>query len=191
MQGYHPLPPEVSAGIPRRRFYIGLAVLWLSLLTLLWGMTPWLLCQARVIACLGVLSSLLALAGWLLPWQPLVMWSGLVGLGNFTLALLITATPPNALLGLTTGCILFALLDGSQHFAYLRYCRIEPGVIAVLLRATIRLCGLTFVTGLTMGFFLTILPLPQGDIAAALWLTLGGAILFVGFLGVFLFQSSR
>ena len=131
------------------------------------------------------------LAGWLSGLQVLVFWSGILGLLNITLALLLTSYPPSLWVGLSVGLTLLALLDGSQRFAYLRHCQVEPGVIRALLETFIRLSGLAVGVALGLGWLLVTLgPSLTGSAAAGL-LTVASACAFVGFLAVFLLYSSR
>src|SRR6266571_6864902 len=121
--------------------------LWLGLLTLLWSLQPLLFSQARGIVVLALLSGVLAVLGGLTSMRLLVVWSGGVGLLNLTLALLLTAAPPNLWVGLSAGLTLLALLDGHQCVAYLRYCQVEPGVLAALFGTLARLSGLSLAAG--------------------------------------------
>ena len=61
-----------------------------------------------------------------------------VGLSNLTLALILSAHPPDFWVGLSAGLTLLALLDGNQRFSYLRHCHLESGVLAVMLDTFIR-----------------------------------------------------
>jgi hypothetical protein len=107
----------------------------------------------------------------------LVIWSGALGLFNLTLALLLTAQPPNLWIGLSAGTALLALVDGSQRFAYLKLCQVEPGVLASWLGMFMRITGLSLVAGLVL--VLLVMLLPQQGAAAAGLLTIIGAGLFV------------
>lgn len=169
---------------------IGLA-LWLGLITLLWSLHPLLFSQTRVVLVLMSLTGALALGGWLTSVQPLVVWSGGVGLLNLTLALVLSQQPPNLWLGLSAGITLLALLDGSQRFAYLRHCQVEPGVLAVLLGGFVRISGLSLAVGISLTWVVVNLSDPTPDSATAGLLTIAGAAMFVGLLGVFLLYTNR
>jgi hypothetical protein len=123
--------------------------------------------------------------------QLLVVWSGALGLFNLTLTLVLTSQPPNLWVGLSAGITLLALLDGSQRWAYLRHCRVEPGVLAVWLGVFLRLTGLSLVAGITLALLVVNLP-TQGEItSSAALLTIAGAGLFVGLLALLLLYTSR
>src|SRR5918911_704555 len=136
--------------------------LWLGLLALLWSLHPLLLSQARGIVVLALLAGVLAVLGGLTSVRLFVVWSGGIGLLNLTMALLLTASPPNLWLGLSAGLTLLALLDGNQCVAYLRHCQVGPGVLAQLFG--------TLVAG---------------------YMTMLGAAAFVGFFPAFLLATSR
>src|SRR5215510_10990061 len=121
---------------------------WLGLMTLLWSLYPLLFSQARGVIVLVILTGGLALFGWVTGTQVLVAWSGAVGLFNLTLTVVITAQPPIVWMGLSAGIILLALLDGSQRFAYLRHCRVEPGVLTAWLAIFMRISGLSLAAGI-------------------------------------------
>ena len=153
---------------------------WLGLITLLWSLYPLLFSQARGVLMLATLTGVLALVGWLSGIQPLVVWSGGLGLLNLTLTLVLTAQPPNLWLGLSAGITLLALLDGSHRFAYLRHCQVAPGVLAVVLRVFLRITGLSLAAGVALALLVVNLP-NQGAVASAAGLlTIAGAGLFVG-----------
>ena len=164
---------------------------WLGLITLLWSLYPLLFSQARGFVILVILTGGVAVLGWATGMQFLVVWSGALGLINLTLALVITVQPPNLWLGLSAGITLLALLDGSQRFAYLRHCHVEPGVLTASLWEFIHLSGLSLLAGITLALFVVRLP-TGGDVASAAGLlTVAGASLFVGVLAVLLLYTSR
>ena len=164
---------------------------WLGLSTLLWSLYPLLLSQARGIVMLAILTAGLALAGWLVGIQLLVVWSGGLGLLTLSLTLVITSQPPNLWLGLSAGITLLALLDGSQRFAYLRHCHVEPGVFMAWLGWFLRIAGLSLVAGIALALLVVNLP-TQGEAASvAGWLTIAGASLFVTMLAVLLLYTSH
>lgn len=165
--------------------------LWLGLLTLLWSCQPILLSQARGIVVLALFSGALAVLGGLTSVRLLVVWSGGVGLLNLTLALLLTAAPPNLWVGLSAGLTLLALLDGHQCVAYLRHCQVEPGVLAALGGALVRLSGLSLAAGLGTGLLVTALHTSRVDATAAGYITIIGAGVFVGFFAAFLLVTSH
>ncbi|MGH8065975.1 MAG: hypothetical protein ACRERE_12245 [Candidatus Entotheonellia bacterium] len=164
---------------------------WLGLITLLWSLYPLLFSQARGVVMLVILTGGLALFGWMTGTQFLVAWSGGLGLFNLTLTLVITAQPPNLWVGLSAGITLLALLDGSQRFAYLRHCQVEPGVLTAWLGVFMRLTGLSLMAGIALALLVVNLP-TQGEIASAAGLlTIAGASLFVGVLALLLLYTSR
>jgi hypothetical protein len=164
---------------------------WLGLITLLWSLHPLLFSQARGVVILMLMAGALALVGWLTGVPLLVVWSGGLGLFNLTLALVVTAHPPSLWVGLSAGITLLALLDGSQRFAYLRYCRVEPGVLAVWLGVFLRLTGLSLISGIALALLVVNLP-SRGEIASAAGLlTIAGASLFVGLLALLLLYTGR
>jgi hypothetical protein len=164
---------------------------WLGLSTLLWSLYPLLFSQARGLVVLVILTAGLALSGWLTGLHPLVVWSGGLGLLTLTLSLVITAQPPNLWLGLSAGITLLALLDGSQRFAYMRHCYIEPGVLPAWLGVFLRLAGLSLVAGIALALLVVNLP-TQGEVASfAALLTIAGASLFVAILALLLLYTSR
>jgi hypothetical protein len=160
-------------------------------MTLLWSLHPLLFSQSRGVVMLMLVTGALALVGWLTGMQFLVVWSGGVGLLNLTLTLVLSSHPANLWVGLSAGITLFALLDGSQRFAYLRYCQVEPGVLAAWLGVFIRISGLSLAAGITLALLLVNLP-TQGAIASAAGLlTIAGAVMFVGMVALLLLYSSR
>jgi len=164
---------------------------WLGLSTLLWSLYPLLFSQARGMVMLVILTAGLAVSGWLTGLHLLVVWSGGLGLLTLTLSLVITAQPPNLWLGLSAGITLLALLDGSQRFAYMRHCHIEPGVLPAWLGVFLRLAGLSLVAGITLALLVVNLP-TQGEVASlAALLTIAGASLFVAILALLLLYTSR
>jgi hypothetical protein len=164
---------------------------WLGLITLLWSLYPLVFFRHRGIVVLMVLTAALALAGWLMGVQSLVVGSGGLGLVNLSLALVLTAQPPNLWVGLSAGIILLALLDGSQRFAYLRHCQVEPGVLTAFLGVYLRITGLSFASGLALTLLVVTVPTHGIFVSAAGLLTIAGAGLFVGVLAAFLFYTSR
>ena len=165
--------------------------LWLGLLTLLWTCQPLLLSQARGIVVLALFCGVLAVLGGLTSVRLFVVWSGGIGLLNLTLALLLTAAPANLWVGLSAGLTLLALLDGHQCVAYLRHCQVGPGVVAALGAALVRLSGLSLAAGLGVGLLVTALHAPGVDSAAAGYMTIVGAGVFVGCFAAFLLATSR
>jgi hypothetical protein len=159
-------------------------------LALCWSAYPLLFAQAQGIVMLSAITALLALLGLVAGWQPVVMWSGGLGLCNLTLALLVTSSPPNLWVGLSAGIVLLALVDGSHRLTYLRQCWLAPGVLTVLLGTFVRLSGLTLSIGLLLGLLL--IPLGYFSVATATGaVTIVGACLLVGTLAVFLLCTSR
>jgi hypothetical protein len=164
---------------------------WLGLVTLLWSLYPLAFSQARGVVMLVILTAALALLGWLLGVQLLVVWSGGLGLFNLTLTMVMTAQPPNIWLGLSAGITLLALLDGGQRFAYLRHCHVESGVLVAWLGTFIRLCGLSLLAGMAVALLVVHLP-TQGEVtSAASLLTIAGASLFVTVLALLLLYTGR
>jgi hypothetical protein len=178
----------MSGTVLRKRIVLSL---WLGLLTLLWSCQPLLLSQARGIVVLALFAGILAGLGGLTGVRLLVVWSGGVGIVNLTLALLLTAAPPNLWVGLSAGLTLLALLDGNQCVAYLRYCQVEPGVLAQLLGTLVRLSGWSLAAGVSVGYLAAALHAPHMDTATAGYLTILGAGVFVGFFAAFLLTTSR
>jgi hypothetical protein len=165
--------------------------LWLGLLTLLWSCHPLLVSQARGIVVLTLFAGVLAGLGGLTGVRLLVVWSGVVGLVNLTLALLLTASPPNLWVGLSAGLTLLALLDGNQCVAYLWHCQVEPGVLAQLVGTLVRLSGWSLAAGVSVGYLVTALYAPRMDTVAAGYMTILGAGVFVGFFAAFLLATSH
>ena len=165
--------------------------IWLTLVTALWSLHPLLFSHARGVVMLSIVTGLLAVAGWSRDLKVLVFWSGIVGLLNMTLVLLLTAQPPSFWIGLSAGLTLFALLDGSQRYAYVRRCRVERGVLAAMLDTFIRLSGLCIVTGLAIGAFLVVLSPSLAGVSLVGLLTLAGASLFAGFFTLFMLYTNR
>src|SRR5712691_4167469 len=158
---------------------------------LLWSLQPLLLSQARGIVVLALLSGVLAVLGGLTSVRLCVVWSGGVGLLNLTMALLLTASPPNLWVGLSAGLTLLALLDGNQCVAYLRHCQVGPGVPAQIFGTLVRLSGWSLAAGVSVGYLVTALYAPRLDTVAAGYMTILGAAVFVGFFAAFLFATSR
>jgi hypothetical protein len=169
---------------------IGLAC-WLGLITLLWSLYPLLFSQARGIIVLTILTGGLAVFGWVSGMPLPVVWSGVLGLLNLTLTLVITVQPPNVWLGLSAGITLLALLDGSQRFAYLKQCYVEPGVLTAWLAVFIRIAGLSLAAGIALVLLVVKLPTQGGMALGAGVLTIVGASLFVGVLALLLLYTSR
>ena len=168
---------------------IGVEIL-VGSLALCWAGYPLLFSHAQGVVVLSVITAILAILGCVTGWQPVVMWSGGLGLGNLTLALLVTASPPNLWVGLSAGIVLLALVDGSHRLTYLRHCWLAPGVLPELCSTFVRLSGLT----LGVGFLLGMLLIPLGHFSIATTtgvVTIVGACLFVGALAVFLRYTSR
>jgi hypothetical protein len=169
---------------------IGLAC-WLGLMTLLWSLYPLLFSQARGVIVLTILTGGLGVLGWVTGMPLLVVWSGALGLCNLTLTLVITSQPPNVWLALSAGITLLALLDGSQRFAYLRHCHVEPGVLTAWLAVFIRIAGLSLAAGIALVLLMVNLPTQGGIASGAGVLTIVGASLFVGVLALLLLYTTR
>jgi hypothetical protein len=182
------MAPEMSGTMLFKQVVLSL---WLGLLTLLWSCYPLLLSQARGIVVLALFAGVLAGLGGLTGVRLLVVWSGGVGVVNLTLALLLTASPPNLWIGLSAGLTLLALLDGNQCVAYLRHCQIGPGVPAESFGTLVRLSGWSLAAGVSVGYLVTALYAPRMDTAAAGYMTILGAGIFVGFFAAFLLATSR
>jgi len=165
--------------------------LWLGVLTLLWACHPLLVSQARGIVVLTLFAGVLAGLGGLTGVRLLVVWSGGVGVINLTLALLLTASPPNLWMGLSAGLTLLALLDGNQCVAYLWHCQVGPGVLAEVFGTLVRLSGWSLAAGVSMGYLVTAFYAPRMDTVAAGYITILGAGVFVGFFAAFLLVTSR
>jgi len=161
------------------------------MLTLLWSLQPLLLSQARGIVVLALLCGVLAALGGLTSVRLLMVWSGGIGLLNLTMALLLTAYPPNLWVGLSAGVTLLALLDGHQSFAYLRHCQIEPGVVVALGGTLVRLSGWSLAAGVGVGLLVTQLYSQRVDTAAAGYMTIIGAGVLIGFFAAFLLATSH
>jgi hypothetical protein len=163
--------------------------LWVGATALGWAFYPLLFSQAQGVVVLSGFTAILALLGCVTGWQPLVVWSGGLGLCNLTLALLVVSQPPNLWTGLGAGIILFALLDGSHRLTYLRQCWLAPGVLPALGRIFVRLSGLALGIGLLLGTL--IVPLGQAAVmtSAAGVITITGACLVVGLLAMFLLSK--
>lgn len=158
---------------------------WVGCATVLWVGQPLAISQARGVVALALLTGLLAVLGSVFSLLPLVAWSGGAGVLNLTLALLLTAAPADLWTGLSAGCVLLALLDGNQCLAYVRRCQVEPGVLPILARNLVRLCGLTLIAGVGVGYIVTALAAFRIDTTAAGYLTILGAGLFVGCFAAF------
>ena len=165
--------------------------LWVSLLALLWALQPLFLSQARGIVLLAALTGVLALFGMLLGLPLGVVWSAGLGLLNLTLALLITAHPPDLWLGLSTGLLLLGLLDGQQSLQYIRHCQVEAGVASAFLRAFISLSGWSLAAGLGVGVLVVQLASQRAEASSAGYMTIIGSGLFVGFFAAYLLLTSR
>ena len=164
---------------------------WLTLLSILWAVHPVLFSQSRGVCILSVATMLLATGGWLSGSQLSVVWSGIVGLGNFTLSLMITGQQPNLWVGMSAGLTLLALLDGSHCFTYLRRCHLKAGVLGVLFSAFLRLCGWSVAAGLSVVVLLVSLHTPASSSTTAGLLTIAGAIVFLGGFAVFMLYANK
>jgi hypothetical protein len=164
---------------------------WLGVITLLWSLHPLLFSQARGVVLLTIIAAGLALVGWLTGLQFLVVWSGGLGLFNLTLTLVLTSHPPNLWIGLSAGMTLFALLDGSQRFAYLRHCRVERGVLPAWLGVFMRVSGLSVASAVALVMLVANLPNRGTLTSAAGVMTIVGAGLFVGAVALLLLYTSR
>jgi hypothetical protein len=164
---------------------------WLGLVTLLWALHPLLLSRGRGVIILAVMTTLLALIGWLMGVQVLVALSGGLGVVNLTMALLLTGQAPNLWLGLSAGISLLALLDGSHRFSYLKECQIEPGVMAAWLRVFIRISGLSVAAGVALALLLVNLSQRGALLSVAGLLTIAGAGMFVAGVALFLLYATR
>jgi len=165
--------------------------IWVTAVILLWSVYPLLFSQARGVLLFAVITGLSAGLGCLSGVQVLVFWSALLGLLNITLALLLTATPLSLWNGLSAGLVLFALLDSSQRFTYLRHCQIEAGVITAHLDIFVRLSGLCVLVGLGLGCMLMVIGPLVANVAVASLLTIAGACVFVSCLALFLLYANR
>jgi hypothetical protein len=164
--------------------------LWLGLATILWTLHPLFFSHARGIQFLSVLTGLFAIWGWLGSSAVLMFWSALIGLLNTTLALILTAYPPNLWAGLSAGLLLFALLDGHQRWMYVRHCQLEPGMFIVMLEPFLRVSALAMVVGLAIGTLLIALNALPFQASYVGVLTIAGAVLFAGSLAVFLLHRN-
>ncbi|MBI3326166.1 MAG: hypothetical protein HYZ81_05640 [Nitrospinae bacterium] len=163
----------------------------MALITLLWALHPLLFSRARGIVILMAFTGVLALAGWLASIQPLVVWSGGLGLLNLTLSLVLTSHPPNLWVGLSAGITLLALLDGSQRFAYLRHCQLEPGVLPPMLGMFLRISGLSLAASVAMALLVMNLANQGSAASAAGLMSVAGAGLFVALVALLLLYTSR
>jgi hypothetical protein len=164
--------------------------IWLGLAIALWTLHPLFFTQARGIQILAILTGLLAVWGWLGGSAVLMFWSALTGLLNATLALLLTAHPPNLWAGLSAGLLLFALLDGHQRWVYVRHCELEPGMFIGMLEPFIRVSALAIVLGFAIGMLLIALhalPLPTAYVGT---LTIVGAALFAGIFALLMLNTN-
>ncbi len=165
--------------------------IWLGLAIALWTLHPLFFVQARGIQLLAALTGLLAIWGWLGGSAVLIFWSALTGLINTTLALVLSAHPPNLWAGLSAGLLLFALLDGHQRWSYVRYCELEPGMFINMLEPFVRVSALAIVVGFAIGTLLLALnarPFQASYVGA---LTITGAALFAGAFTLFLLYADR
>jgi hypothetical protein len=179
---------EAYAAMTSKRVILSL---WLGVLTLLWSCQPLLISPARGIVVLALFTGALAGLGALTGLRVLVVWSGGLGMLNLTLALLLTGSPPYLWTGLSAGLTLLALLDGNQCVAYLWYCEVGPGVLTELFGTLIRLSGWSLAAGVSVGYLVTVLYTPHLATAAAGYVTILGAGIFVGFLAAFLLTTSH
>jgi hypothetical protein len=164
---------------------------WLTLVTMLWSLHPLLFSRSRGVVVVVIITGVLALIGWLTGIQFLVVWGGGLGVANLTVTLVLTAQVPNLWVGLSAGITLLALLDGSHRFAYLRYCQVEPGVLAAWLGVFMRISGLSLAAGVALALLIINLPSQGAMASAAGLLTIGGAAMFVGAVALFLLYTSR
>jgi hypothetical protein len=164
---------------------------WLTFLTILWALHPVLFSQSRGVIILAAATMLLAAAGWLSGYQLCVFWGGIVGLGNFTLSLMMTGQLPNLWVGMSAGLTLFALLDASHCFAYLRQCHLEAGLLGLLFSAFLRLCGWSIGAGLSVVALLVALHTPASSSTSAGLLTIVGAVVFLGGFAVFMLYANK
>ncbi|WP_089719487.1 hypothetical protein [Candidatus Entotheonella palauensis] len=165
--------------------------IWVGLATVLWTLHPLLFTQARGIQFLAALTGLLAVWGWLSGSAVSMFWSAFTGLINATLALVLTAHPPNLWAGLSVGLLLFALLDGHQRWSYVRHCELESGMFIAMLEPFVRVSALAVIAGLVMGMILialNALPFHASYVGA---LTIVGAALFAGAFTLFLLHTNR
>jgi hypothetical protein len=143
------------------------------------------------VVILAMVTTLLALIGWLLGVPVLVALSGGLGIVNLTMALLLTAQSPNLWVGLSAGIALLALLDSSHRFSYLRECQIEPGVTVAWLGVFMRISGLSVAAGVALAFLLVNLSQGGSLLSVAGLLTIAGAGMFVGGVALFLLYATR
>ncbi len=165
--------------------------IWLGLATLLWSLHPLLFTQVRGVQLLAALTGLFAVLGWLSSSTAFLFWSALTGLINMTLVLTLTAHPPNLWVGLSTGLLLFALLDGHQRWTYVRHCQLESGMFMVMIEPFVRISVLATAVGLVIGSFLIALHEFAFNTAYVSLLTITGAALFAGALALFLLYTNR
>ena len=92
---------------------------------------------------------------------------------------------------MSAGLTLFALLDSSQRFTYLRHCQVEAGVVTAHLDTFVRLSGLCVLVGLGLGGILMAVGPLVASLAAASLLTIVGACVFVSCLALFLLYANR
>lgn len=175
---------------PRTLGYWGLAV-WVACLTCLWPALPLLLSQARGVIALAMITGVFAGLAAVLGMPLLTAWSGGTGLLNLTVALLLTAHPPDFWGGLSAGLLLLALLDSHQCWAYARRCQVAPGVVRTLLGASLRLSSVAVAGSLMLAVIVSVFtPLLVG-LATAGMVTIAGAILFIGCFAAFLYTTSQ
>ncbi len=165
--------------------------IWLGFATLLWTLHPLFYTQARGIQILAALTGLFAILGWLSSAPVFTFWSALTGLINVTLALVLTAHPPNLWLGLSIGLLLFALLDGQQRWAYIRHCQLESGMSTAMFEPFLRISVLATAVGLVVGSFLVAFNDVSFSPSYVGILTITGAALFAGALTLFLLYTNR
>ena len=165
--------------------------IWLGLAIALWSLYPLFYTQARGVHLLAALTGLLAVWGWLSGAATPMFWSALTGLLNATLALVLTAHPPNLWAGLGAGLLLFALLDGHQRWMYVRRCELEPGMFIAMIEPFIRISALAITLGLAIGVLLLALHALGWQASSVGVLTIGGAALFAGAFTLFLLHANR
>jgi hypothetical protein len=165
--------------------------LWLGSVILLWTLYPLLFTRTRGVVVLVSVTGLLAVLGWLTGYQPLMIWSGGLGLCNLTLALVLVRQPPNLWTGLSAGLVLLAMIDSNHRMAYLRRGWIAPGVIPAMLGAFVRLSGLTLATSIVLGLLVAFPAAGPGSFLGTGAFTIIGAGVFVTFLTLYLGYTNR
>ncbi|GIX48840.1 MAG: hypothetical protein KatS3mg131_3051 [Candidatus Tectimicrobiota bacterium] len=154
--------------------------LWVGLLALLWAAYPLVFSQARGIALLAAVTGAFAFVGWLLETPLLVVWGGGLGLGNFTLALVLTGQPLRLWAGLGAGLLLLALVDGTHRLTYLSRCHFAPRVLWPLYRSFAWLSALSLLCDLGIGLLVLLSPRSAAPADAGLVTVLGACLLVSG-----------